>query len=235
MPTSSSSSAARSRRAALALAASREPVGDLRADRAARVERGVRVLEDHLQPGRALRPCAAAERRERRARRTGSRPPPARHEADGGAGERRLAAARLADEADDLPAVDGEARAGDGAQSARAAAAVDDVQVVNLRAGSAARPREGSGGQASSRVSRRRRAAARSRHAPARVRRSADGRRSPDGRSRGRRRRARGSPELSPALRPRGAAARRAARACTDGAARSSSSRVGPDSTIRPA
>ena len=47
--------------------ASRSPSATWRADRPARVQRRVRVLEDHLQPGRALRSSAAPERRERRA------------------------------------------------------------------------------------------------------------------------------------------------------------------------
>ena len=41
-----------------------DPVADLRADRPPRVERRVRVLEDHLQPDEAARPRAARQRRD---------------------------------------------------------------------------------------------------------------------------------------------------------------------------
>ena len=119
----------------------RSPSRDLRADRPPRVERRVRVLEDHLQPDEAPRPRAP-----RRAASTGSPskttlPPDGRHEPDRRARERRLAAARLADEADDLAALDAEARARDRAHAATAAALVVDDDVVELERAHAVRKR----------------------------------------------------------------------------------------------
>ena len=70
-------------------------------------------------------------------------------EPDRGARERRLAAARLADEADDLAALDAEARAGDRAHAAAAAALVVDDDVRELER--AHRAANGSTGQASAR------------------------------------------------------------------------------------
>ena len=80
---------------------SRSAVGELRADRAARVQRRVRVLEDHLQAHGSRGRARRVERRHRRALED-DRARARRHQADDRAGERRLAAAGLADEADDL-------------------------------------------------------------------------------------------------------------------------------------
>jgi hypothetical protein len=55
-----------------------------------------------------------------------------RHEPDGRARKARLAASGLADEADDLPALDGEARAGDRAHAPAAATVVLDHDVAQL-------------------------------------------------------------------------------------------------------
>ena len=180
---SSSSATRRRRTSAVALAGQPEPVGDLGADRPARVQRRVRVLEDHLQPRRVLRPGAAAERGERRAVEddlAGGRG----DEADRGAGERRLAAARLADEADDLAAVDatgsrsrrrGRPRPGGGRRR----------PARESRAGSCAPPRRDREDTRGAASARRDRTAARSPRRPAARRRSGDGTRSPDGRLRG--------------------------------------------------
>ena len=78
----------RSRAPALVDAGEREAVGDLRADRAARVQRRVRVLEDHLQPARSREPGAAPQRRAAACPRTAPRPPAGGVEPDGRAGER---------------------------------------------------------------------------------------------------------------------------------------------------
>ncbi len=67
----------------------------------ARVERLVRVLEDHLRPGGAARAVVALARRPRAPSRTTS-PPTAALQAEHRPGQRRLAAARLADDAEDL-------------------------------------------------------------------------------------------------------------------------------------
>src|SRR5581483_8585539 len=75
-----------------------------------------------------------------------------RHETDGGARERRLPAARLADEPDDPAGVDGQARTRDRAHAPAAAALVVDDDVGQLeRAHGAASCANGSTGHASSR------------------------------------------------------------------------------------
>ena len=117
-------------------------------DLPARIERRVRVLEDELEP------CQL----------TGAAAPPEGHdlpaleddgsgrradEPDRGPRERRLPAARFSDEADDLPPVDGDARAGDRPYPGPTAALVVDDDVCELeRAHPAA---NGSTGQASAR------------------------------------------------------------------------------------
>ena len=73
-----------------------------------RVERGVRVLEDHLErpvPAARAGPAAPSSR---------MRPAVQRREADRGPGQRGLAGAGLADQADDLAGRDGQAHAVDG-------------------------------------------------------------------------------------------------------------------------
>src|SRR5689334_1540840 len=84
-----------------------ERVTELRADPSAWVERRVRVLEDHLQARELSRPPSTRQR--------GNLAPFESDPAAGGPNEpdsrsrkTRLAAARLADEADDLAALDGE-------------------------------------------------------------------------------------------------------------------------------
>src|SRR5207237_1904586 len=116
------------------------------ADPAPRVERRVRVLEHHLQADELRRPGAAGERRHRlalEAHRSLGR----LDEPDRSPREARLAAARLADEPDDLPALDRQARPGNGADASAAAAVVLDDDVGQLQ--SAHRGATGSTGQAS--------------------------------------------------------------------------------------
>ncbi|HEY2073973.1 MAG TPA: hypothetical protein VGG88_10405 [Gaiellaceae bacterium] len=104
-------------------------VSDLRAGRASRVERRVRVLKDELQPNERLRPRAPRQRRH-----VGSLESHdaarQRREADSRARERRLAASRLADEADHSTPLDGDARTGDCPDAFAAAALVLDDDVV---------------------------------------------------------------------------------------------------------
>jgi hypothetical protein len=88
-----------------AAAAQQHAVGDQVADLTARVQRLVRVLEHQLQPAQPVGPPGAAEHGHRLAL-EGGRPGGQRHQAGGGPGERRLAAAGLADQADDLAAPD---------------------------------------------------------------------------------------------------------------------------------
>ena len=144
---------------------------------------------------------------------------------------RRLAAARLPDEADDAAAVDAQARAGDGAHRAVAAVVVDD-DVGQLER---AHPSErvDVAGEAA-RADGRRGAAPRATHDVLRVARTADGRRSRSGCGPGsaayRRSRRAACPSSAP-----GAAARRGAPGCTDGAAAAARPSRRPHSTTRPA
>jgi hypothetical protein len=117
-----------------------ERVPDLLHDRHGRVERGVGVLEDHLQVGAQL-----AELPLRRPHHLVARVPDAAggraHQPQQRPSERRLAAARLADHAENLAladveadAVDGTHHAGVAAQQPRQAAAaqlVVDLEVVD--------------------------------------------------------------------------------------------------------
>src|SRR6185437_12363557 len=95
-------------------------------------ERCVRVLEHELKARELARPATAPERHDLtaleddRARRRAE-------ESDRGPCERRLAAARLADEADDLPPLDADARARHRTQAAPAAPFVVDDKVSNLK------------------------------------------------------------------------------------------------------
>ena len=109
-------------------AENRERVADLLADPSPRVERGERVLEDHLQPHRVTRTRAAGQRLDLSTLEA-DRPRVRGHHPDGGARERGLAAAGLADETDDRPALHVEARAGDRANRWQPAPLVfhDDV------------------------------------------------------------------------------------------------------------
>ncbi len=106
-------------------------VAQLRADLAPRVERRVRVLEDHLEPGELARARSARERlhlvplEEDGSRRRSN-------EANGGARKTRLATAGLADEPDDLSSFDGEARACDRTHAFMAPPFVDDLDVAEL-------------------------------------------------------------------------------------------------------
>ena len=106
-------------------------VSDLRSDLPPRVQRRERVLEHHLQPGEVAWPRTPRQRshvvafeRDRPSRRL--------DESDGGAREARLPAAGLADEPDDLPALDGEARTGDGAHRLAPAPLVGHLDVEQL-------------------------------------------------------------------------------------------------------
>ena len=203
-----------------------ERVGELRADLAARVERRVRVLEDELEARELARPAAAPERddlaalEDDRARRRPDEP-------DRGPGERRLAAARLADEADDLPALDGDARAGDRADAAAAAAVVVDDDVLQLER---AHPANGSTGQASARPF-----AATSAGTCTRQSSCAKAQRGLNAQPGGMLPGLGGEPGIATSgwsRRARGAAARRAAPACTDGAGGGARPRASP--TRRP-
>jgi hypothetical protein len=106
-------------------------VGKLRADPSPRVQRRVRVLEDHLEADQSARPGAPRERCHVTAlEQHGSGAGP--HEPDGSAGEARLAAPGLAHEPDDLAALDGEACARYRADALTAAALVDDLDISQL-------------------------------------------------------------------------------------------------------
>ena len=109
-----------------------EPVGDLSPDPAARVERRVRVLEDHLHPSQLGRAGATPERRHvgTEERHVAARP---RHQPDGGAGERRLAAPRLADEADHLTGADLEVDADHRVYGWAMRALVADAELAQLQ------------------------------------------------------------------------------------------------------
>ena len=229
-PTSSSSSATRRR---APRARRREPVRELAPDLAARVERRVRVLEDELQPHELARAARAGASgvTGRPSKRTvpaavGTSPTAAR-------ARRRLAAARLADEPDDLAA---RRRSGSRRRPrapAAAAALVVDDDVAQLER--AHRPANGSTGQARRRLAdgdeRRHLGAARVAARSAQRGWKAQ----PGGIAAGRRRRAADRDELRARAAPRDAAARRAARACTGGAAAAARPRARPDSTTRPA
>jgi hypothetical protein len=90
----------------------RQRLGDLLADPPPRVERRERILEDHLKARELARAGAARQGADvvpleaNRSRRRRDHP-------DGRTGQRRLPAARLADEPDDLAAVDIDACADD--------------------------------------------------------------------------------------------------------------------------
>ena len=135
---------------AVGAAAAAEPdaVRDDLADLAARVEGLVRVLEDHLQPAQELRPAPPPQRGDGPAL-EGDGAGRQRLEADRGPGQRRLAAARLADQPDDLAARHGEVHPVDGAQ-ALAAASVLHRDTGELEDGvTHGVALSGSGGQAS--------------------------------------------------------------------------------------
>ena len=216
-PTCSSSSARARRARRSAAPAHHQPVGDLTAHPPARVQRRVRVLEDHLQArvlrGRARGASAArAAGLRTRPRRRG------RHEPDGRASERRLAAAALADQADDLAAADGEARVHHGPDGVALCRVVDDLQVAD----GVGRASFGEGVDVAGRGrDRRPRRAARTAARQARLLpRSAQRgwKAHPRGRRAGAAARRRDRPQRRPAG-SSGWAARRAARACTDAAA----------------
>jgi hypothetical protein len=106
-------------------------IGKLRADPSPRVQRRVRVLEDHLEADQSARPGAPSERHHVAAlEQHGSRAGP--NEPDGSAGEARLAAAGLAHEADDLSALDCEACTRYRADALAATALIDDLDISQL-------------------------------------------------------------------------------------------------------
>ena len=127
-----------------------EHTTDLVADPTARVERRERVLEHHLK-ARQLTWSRAPGQWPHLLPLEPDRPGDGCDHADGGTGERRLAASRLADEADDLAASDGEARAGDGTDGSDPAPFVLDDDLVQREGGGPGHPRRGSTGQASDR------------------------------------------------------------------------------------
>ena len=109
-------------------------VGDLAPDAAPGVERGVGVLEDHLQGAELGGPGGPADHLHRLpavADLAGARG----DEADGRPSEGRLPATRFAHQADDLPGVDGQRRADDGPHRPAAPPVVGDVEVARARAG----------------------------------------------------------------------------------------------------
>ena len=149
------------------------------------------------------------------------------YHADGGTGERRLAASRLADEADDLAASDGEARAGDGTDGADPRRSLDDDLVQREAATrSSAQGVDGAGERPSVHRNERRNGG------PALLQRVGAARRNAHGRCAA----ARGSPETatSESRTPPDAGARRGGRACTWRGRPRTSARE-PASTTRPA
>ena len=129
----------------------RERVADLLADPPPRVERGERVLEDHLQPHLVMRTSAAGQRLDLSTLEA-DRPRARCHHPDRGARERGLAAAGLADETDDRPALHVEARAGDRANRWEPAPLVFHDDVGELESAQEGTPiRSGSTGHASAR------------------------------------------------------------------------------------
>ncbi len=129
---------------AVSSAPSGEPVADLVADLAARVERGVRVLEHELEPGEVVRAGTSGEWGDLAALEAhaasgwGDQP-------DGGAGEARLPATRFADEPDDRSALDRQARSRDGLEARAVPPFVRDLEAVDLEDAHGAK---GSTGQA---------------------------------------------------------------------------------------
>src|SRR4051794_20249475 len=125
-----------------------ERVGELRADLPPRVQRRVRVLEHHLEPCEVARSRSACQGRDLTPLESDA-PGRRSNEPHCCTREAGLAAARLADQTDDLTALDGETRARDRPQTLAATPLVDDLDVTQLERG--ARHRKGSTWQASRR------------------------------------------------------------------------------------
>ena len=111
---------------AVLAAAAAEPgaVRDELAHLAARIERLIGILEDHLEPAQVVGPASSAEKADVPSlERDRSRSQ--RLKADGCACQCRLAAARLSDQPDDLAPRDAEIDAVDGPDAPPAAAVLD--------------------------------------------------------------------------------------------------------------